>query len=158
MGKRNYCKGCGKPKFNNFDLCADCYRSGSLASPREGGDDRTDSIQSKHGTMFSLAFGRLVTEEDLRELHRMKLQKLLRGETEAELIAENDRRLQAITAGVPVPEDVDGDKGANDEAYHLARSMEMAAVHAENPRAKEIIKANACNSELLAVKRWSATL
>ena len=158
MGKQNRCDACGKPKLNNYPLCADCYRSGSLPSPREGRDDRTASKQSTHGPMFSQALGRALDDEDIKELHHMRAQTLLRGDTDAELIAANDRRIQAITAGVPVPRETDGDKGANDVEYHLARWQEMLDIQRDNPSAVEIIKLNASQSMHPDIKAWAASL
>ena len=158
MTKENRCKACGKPKLNNKPLCHECFRAGASVHPRGVADTGDGSQERAHGPMFSQAFGRALDSEDIKELHHMRAQRLLRGETDMELIAENDRRLQAITAGVAVPRETDGDKGLCDWEFHLARWKEMFAIQRDNPSAVEIIKLNASQSMHPDIKAWAASL
>jgi len=155
--KQNRCEECGKPKLNNFPLCTDCFRTASRKRHR-GASASGDGSDQHQGPLFSSHYGRMLTEQDIDQLRQMRKQGVLTGRNDAELAQENDARMNAIADAVPVPNEIDNDKGENDEAFHLARWKEMLVLLGDDPKHRAILRLNAASSRHKAIRDWAAQL
>ena len=162
MTTENRCHQCGKPKLTDRPLCKDCYRARVTAheTPQEGSLPPTPYRDSDphHGPLFSQHYGRMLTEQDIDQLRQMRKQGILTGSNDAELAQENDARMNAIADAVPTPNEIDNDKGENDEAFHLARWKEMLLLLGDDPKHRAILRLNAASSRHKAIRDWAGSL